>query len=207
MRDMAEGKWRYLPDYDNMAKLISSGDDEIIRWVEGRVNKMLIIPLKRIRKIFNRSTEMSGLKHVGLCITTVVLCASESFGRFLEGEGARRGVGRQCFKSFIKTYMPNLKRYQNILWNGYRNCLAHGFRIARGRIRTSIGCLYITPENSEMGVLEIELWNFFTEFTHAVERYFKELRDPTNNCLRKKFIDSFKSVYSYWIRFWNRKTK
>jgi len=115
---MTGGKWRYLPDYDNMVKLMASGDDEIIRWVEGRVNKMLIIPLKRIREIFNKATEMSGLKHVGLCITTVILCATESFGRFLEGEGARRGVAGECFKAFIKNYMPNLNRYQNILWDG-----------------------------------------------------------------------------------------
>lgn len=204
---MTVRRWQYLPDYDNMAKLIKLGDDEIIKWTEARVNKMLIAPLEEIRKIFNKTTDKNAIKHIGLCISTVIFCAVESFGRFLEGEGDRRGIAGRCFKSFISRYMVSFKRYQNTLWDRYRNCLAHGFRITKGRIRTCIECLYIAPRKSEMGVLEIELWNFFDEFIQAIATYFKDLKEPANICLRRKFVDSFGSLYGYWIRYWKKESR
>lgn len=202
---MFKNKWTYYPDVDNMRELVNSGDNEIIRWVEKRIEKALILPLNEIKKRFDTEPDDHPIKQIGLPVSTIILCAIESFGRFLKGKGNKKRVAGKCFKAFISNYMKEFEKFKRELWDGYRNCLAHGFRITEGRVRFLDKCCY-SPEDSESGVLEIDLWKFFDKFKEAVIKYFGDVKNKSDSKLKTKFISSFKSLYEFWIRYWQKKS-
>lgn len=74
-----------------------------------------------------------------------------------------------------------------------------------GRVRFLDKCCY-SPEDSESGVLEIDLWKFFDKFKEAVIKYFGDVKNKSDSKLKTKFISSFKSLYEFWIRYWQKKS-
>ena len=114
------------------------------------------------------------------------LCSAiEANGKFITGTQTAAGkpvYNNTRFKRFVGDYMsPDLSRlrigkrlYSTIVWEDFRNGLAHGFAARRGGFNGNRGGPYFSL-NSD-GSLNVNPAVFFDDFVQGFQRYVGELR-------------------------------
>ncbi|MFI4922594.1 MAG: hypothetical protein ACHP6J_02640 [Burkholderiales bacterium] len=172
--------------------------DQRIDYFEKRLKLVLLVPLEHMYRDLMKDKRSSPL----LCFSTCICCAIEALGKFLTGNTGRNGAGTR-FRKFVDEFMVpqfttkafNGKRYIDLLWDHFRNGLAHGFTIKQG------GFEHYTSYFQEKSIdgfkqLEIDPTHFFEDFKQAISQYIKRLRAslPTNT-VRKNFNKAFMDLY------------
>ena len=93
----------------------------------------------------------------------------------------------------------NGKRYVDLLWDDFRNGLAHGFTIKQGGFEH---CAIYFQEKPIDGFkqLEIDPTNFFEDFKQAISKYLNRLRASSlTDTVRKNFNKAFSDLYIWPI--------
>src|SRR5262245_32854069 len=106
-------EWTFTLDLD---PIHTFDDNQKIDWMEGRIEKMLLVPLRdpKVRARFNQEPDRPYDLNLGLM--TLACCAIEALGRFLLGGsettkcttcGAtnEEPSAGECFREFIKLYV------------------------------------------------------------------------------------------------------
>lgn len=126
----------------------------------------------------------------------------EALGPFLTPKGAHNKVR---FYAFIENYMKpwgtaspmGTTDLKAILWDHFRNGIAHGFCIERGGIDneadTPPGWRVVTDASGMAAHLEIGPNAFFRDFRAGVDLFFEEVR--TNPVHRAAFLSRLQEVY------------
>ncbi len=192
-------------DYDCHRDHILSqlSDDGRIEWLEKR---MRMIFLKPLAKIYDRASvvykELSSLAGGPpmtpmLMTTSLLMNGVEALGSFL----TRSSKNRRRFQKFMGKYMApwtvtivaphhGRKRLSEILWDAYRNGLAHSFAILHAGIDEAPGTRKYKISD---GVLQIDCWKLFADFHQAVNKMFGDVR--LRGKTRSLFLQRFNEVY------------
>ena len=190
---------KYWIDYDRK-DLPSLSAAQRIDYFEKRLKRVLLVPLEQIHRDLLKGKKRSSPL---LCFSTCICCAIEALGKFLTGESGRNGAGDR-FKVFVKKFMdPRFstntldgKQYIDLLWDHFRNGLAHGFTIKHGGFEGHGNYFQERPINNGVKQLEIDPTKFFEDFKRAISQYLKELRtsSPTD-AIRTRFDKVFEDLY------------
>ena len=111
-----------------------------------------LVFLDSIEEIFYFDRERASSKFHLLNATTIICCAIEGLGHYLTGTDDSFG----SFKTFVEEFMdPSFQKtlivdgeevtYSRIVWQDFRNGLAHGFYIKRGGIERGKGDFSFDP--------------------------------------------------------------
>ena len=187
----------FYPDYDDLTRLTTTG--EKVAWLEGRVRKTLLRPLRRIQVLRKRAEAVD----VHLIVVYSICGGIESLSHFYRG-----GKGRGHFVEFCHRYLPAFRRrdrhgrsYATLLYDNFRSSLSHGFCIEQGRLEPGArhGRL-----DGRYG-LEIDPWVLLRELETALARYLEDVREDEE--LQESFEKRFNSVFRHWIRMSERRAQ
>jgi hypothetical protein len=181
------------------ARLAQAPTPDRIDWFEYRVNLVVIKPLAHILDTQVTADPDSS----ALLIAGVSLCSGiEATGKFITGMADARGrpiPNNVRFKRFVTDYMsPDLDRlhlgkrsYAKVIWDDFRNGLAHGFAVRGGGFNGNRGGPYfgVNPDGS----LSVNPAEFFDDFVQGFARYIADLRAGTPRVAM--FKDTFESVF------------
>jgi hypothetical protein len=167
-------------DYDR-SQLHSLTDLQKLSYLRRRVNIVLLNPLAEMhRNLLAMNSEQCNV----LCFGTVICCAIEALGKYHTGLLGRRQSGAN-FRAFITRFMDpafatqfaTSLTYADVLWDAFRNGLAHGFAVKHGGYEmTTHG--YFAVAN---GQLEINPTFFYRDFHQAVNHFFANLQATPRN--------------------------
>jgi len=199
--------WTYMADHDDLSVL---DDNEKIEWMEGRVKKILLDP---VRKFINDKTN----NDLALGVVTWICCAIDALGGFLDGDFERKrdglvgrvlrfpfhkrteGGSRQGFRKFVESYLEDIEPIKTKIYDEFRSGLSHGMVIKRGSVDGKLNNLYEERERGQKIYYEVNPWLLFEKLETASENYFKDLKKKGNIDLRKKFLGQFDQSYKFWI--------
>jgi predicted nucleic-acid-binding Zn-ribbon protein len=154
-----------------------------------------LVFLDSLEEIFYLVGENALAKFHFLNATTIICCAIEGLGHYWTGSDES---GRS-FKEFIKEFMdPEFQKtltvdgkqctYSEILWEDFRNGLAHGFYIKRGGIERGE---FFFKFDDKIG-LQINIDRLFLEFKKAFGDFFDRLQlSDERSALGQNFIKRF----------------
>ena len=198
-------------DYDQLQarKLSQLTEDGEIEWFRLRVNYVFLEPLSCLYsgktpayRALN-SIDQGDLPARSFVIGSfsVLLNGIEALGSFMTAEPDEDK--RKNFFAFITTYMKSWNKdirdspfptrdLKTILWEHFRNGIAHGFCIQRGGIDNEAdGPRWIAASN----YLRIGPNTFFHDFVAGVQSFFSDVRnDPTR---RNTFLRRFRRLYPH----------
>ena len=132
-----------------------------------------------------------------LCWANCICCSIEAFGKFYTGN-TKSGYSRKNFETFISSYMNgdfyekklNKKYYGKILWDDFRNGIAHGFTIKSGGFEHNYNEYFrIEKTNS----LLIDPAKFYDDFKKAVNLFCEDLNSDDSKY--KTFEKVFEEVF------------
>jgi len=153
-------------DYDQLGdrKLSLLSEEGKIEWFRLRMNYVFLTPLKCLyggrspayRALNSMKQDDLPARSFVIATFSVLLNGIEALGSFMTSPKASK---RKNFFAFMSTYMPQWDTAQKgdlkeLLWNHFRNGIAHGFCIAGGGIDNeadrarwieSSGSLHIGP--------------------------------------------------------------
>ena len=182
---------KYLP---------SLTDNQRIDYFEKRLNLVLLVPLEHMyRDLMKKGNRRSSPL---LCFSTCICCAIEGLGKFSTGKTRSNGAGKR-FRAFVASFMDpqfsnkkfNSKRYVDLLWDDFRNGLAHGFTIKHGGFEHCASYFQEKPIDG-FKQLEIDPTHFFEDFKQAISEYLKRLRASSlSDTVRKHFNKAFTDLY------------
>jgi hypothetical protein len=172
---------------------------ERIDWFEYRVNLVVIQPLAHILDTQITADPDSS----ALLIAGVSLCSAiEATGKFITGTTTPKGkpiLNNLRFERFVTDYMsPDLihksigrRSYATIIWQDFRNGLAHGFAVCKGGFNGNRGEPYfgVNPDGS----LNVNPAVFFDDFVQGFGRYVADIRAGSPKV--STFEDVFESVF------------
>ena len=190
---MATQALSFLPERDDLARLT---DEEKIDWLEGRVHRILITPLREMRRLgrgAGRVAEPAGA-FWNLAIVTLICSGIEALGHHLHGRKAVRSGSVRDFQEFVETFMSDYAPVKNEIYGDFRCGLAHSLVTRRGSIEEKLGRPFLKDRR---GHLRLDLDRFFQGFVVAVESYFMALRESAD--LRRRFADRFDASNRFWI--------
>jgi hypothetical protein len=196
-------EWTFTLDHD---PIHTFDDDAKIAWLQGRVEKMLLVPLRdaHIRTRFNQEPKPAYDLNLGLM--TLACCAIEALGRFLLG-GSKKTVcptcenrneepsAAKCFREFIRTYVADYKPVAQPLYESFRCALAHSFAIRDGCLSHSLGRPFLKGSKSTPHRIDFD--RFIAGVVAGISRYFSDLRSCAD--LRENFIKHWNSEYGFWV--------
>ncbi len=171
-----------------------------IQYFEKRLKRVLLLPLKDIYSDFKKEKKHSSTL---LCLGTVICCAIEALGKFYTGRTARGNAGRN-FKAFVKEYMNskfrteqfNGRLYCDLLWEDFRNGLAHGFAIKSGGFEHQDVYFKTKLFNCGREQLEIDPSLFYTDFHNGVKDYLIKLKlSKSTDIILKNFLITFGHIF------------
>ena len=187
-------------DYDrnNLPNLNKS--QKIQYFYNKRVNKLILNPLHEMyNSIMQEKRNCSPL----LCFVNCICCSIEAFGKFYTSR-TQRGCSGNNFKDFIREYMDkecfagtfNSKTFVDLLWDNFRNGIAHGFVIKSGGFEHNQPKYFQIKNIKGRHELEIDLQHFYKDFLNGIKKYINELRkskitDPIFKNFDKTFIDLY----------------
>ncbi|MEE9291481.1 MAG: hypothetical protein V3U83_00990 [Acidobacteriota bacterium] len=186
--------WTFLPERDDLSRL---ADDEKIDWLEGRIHRILIMPIREMRRIgraAQRGFPHPPASYWNLAIVTLICSGIEALGHHLHGRKAVRSGSVRDFREFVDTYMPDYSAAKDDIYGDFRCGLAHSLVTRRGSIEERLARPYIRDRR---GHLRIDLDRFFQCFVTAVESYFIAVRE--SSALRQRFLDRFDASNRFWI--------
>ncbi len=186
--------WSFLPERDDLSGL---GDEEKVEWLEGRVHRILITPLREMRRLGRPGalTPEAAGGFWNLAIVTLICSGIEALGHHLHGRKAVRSGSVRDFQEFIDTYMPDYGPAKEQIYGDFRCGLAHSLVTRRGSIEEKLGRPFVRDRR---GHLRLDLDRFFQAFVVGVENYFAALRE--NADLRRRFVDRFDASNRFWIQ-------
>ncbi len=200
---MKASDFRGWLDYDR-DKLHLLQPSERIAYFEKRVRLVALSPLRRIldREIVVPGEESSALLIFGVSLC----CAIEACGKFLMGRRAT-GFGRNAmrFHGFVDRYMsPEFRRSDigtmtnaQVLWEHFRNGLAHGFAVRHGGFEGNASEPYFQARHIAGHLsLEVNPTLLLNDFEKALELYVSDVRraaggDPISREFEFVFQDVF----------------
>jgi hypothetical protein len=187
-------------DYDrnDLPKLNKS--QKIQYFYNKRVKKLILNPLREMyTSIMKQKKNCSPL----LCFGNCICCSMEAFGKFYTAR-TQTGFSGKNFKDFIKKYMDNEfftgtfngKRFVDLLWDDFRNGIAHGFVIKSGGFEHNQPKYFQIKNIKGKNELEIDLKHFYKDFLDGIKKYINDLRksritDPIFKNFDKTFIDLY----------------
>jgi len=183
-------------DYDRNDLVKLNKLQKIQYFYDKRVKMILLNPLKLMYKeIMKENKRCSPL----LCFGNCICCSIEAFGKFYTGRTQGQNSGKN-FRGFIKQYMDssyfiqryNSEKYVNILWEDFRNGIAHGFAIKRGGFQHNLKS-YFQIINKQ---LEIEPTLFYHDFLRGVKKYIEDLESSQDtDKIYRNFNKTFTDIY------------
>jgi len=168
-----------------------------VTWFHKRLNLTLIKPIKYVYRGVSRSSQQSAL----LIFATSACCAIEALGKFYSGGG--RGFKHDYFREFLKKFMAadymrrsiDGKTYEYILWNYFRNGLAHGFATCHGGFEHQTSYFSVKTSSSKRTLI-IDPKNFLDDFLYGIKKYLSELRAASvEDTIAQNFEKVFKDVF------------
>ncbi|HXH28732.1 MAG TPA: hypothetical protein VNL37_06780 [Candidatus Polarisedimenticolia bacterium] len=190
---MAAEAWSFLPERDDLSRL---SDDAKIDWLEGRVHRILIGPLREMRRMA-RGAPTGGAESAAfwnLGIVTLICSGIEALGHHLHGRKAVRSGSVRDFQEFIDAFMPDYGPVKEAIYGDFRCGLAHSLVTRRGSIEEKLGRPYLRDRR---GHLRLDLDRFFQAFVVAVERYFVAVRETPD--LGRRLAERFDASNRFWI--------
>jgi hypothetical protein len=192
---MAAEAWTFLPERDDLSSL---SDEEKIEWLEGRVHRVLVAPLREMRR-FGRGTLRSpsddpSAAYWSLAIVTLICCGIEALGHHLHGRKAVRSGSVRDFQEFIDTFMPDYSTVREEIYSDFRSGLAHALVPRRGSLDEGLHRPFLRDRR---GHLRLDLDRFFLAFVVAVENYFVAVRESPD--MKRRFVDRFATSNRFWI--------
>jgi hypothetical protein len=180
----------FYPDYDDLTRLTTT--EEKITWLEGRVRKALLKPLRRLQVLRRRSEVVD----IHLIVVYAICGGIEALSHFYRG-----GKGRGHFVEFCHRYIPGFRRrdrhgrsYATLLYDNFRSSLSHGFSIEQGRLEVGGRHGHLDGRYG----LEIDPWALLGELETALVTYLDEVRKDAE--LQASFEKRFNAVFRHWIR-------
>ncbi len=188
--EAAGPSFTFYPDYDDLTQLQTV--EQKVAWLDGRVRKALLKPLRRLQVLRNRGEVVD----INLIVVTAICGGIEALSHFYRG-----GKGKGHFVEFCRRYMPTFRRrdrqgrsYATLLYDNFRSALSHGFCIEQGRLEPGGNYGRVDP----LYGLEVDPWRLFREFESALSQYLEEARtDPE---LQANFEKRFDATFRHWIR-------
>ena len=188
--EAADPSFTFYPDYDDLTQLQTV--EQKVAWLDGRVRKALLKPLRRLQVLRNRGEVVD----INLIVVTAICGGIEALSHFYRG-----GKGKGHFVEFCRRYMPTFRRrdrqgrsYATLLYDNFRSALSHGFCIEQGRLEPGGNYGRVDP----LYGLEVDPWRLFREFESALSQYLEEARtDPE---LQANFEKRFDATFRHWIR-------
>jgi hypothetical protein len=187
--------WTFLPERDDLSGLT---DDEKIDWLEGRVHRVLIAPVRDMRRI-SRGAGRGGAEDPAaafwnLAIVTLICSGIEALGHHLHGRKAIRSGSVRDFQEFLDGFMPEYSQVKEEIYGDFRSGLAHSLVPRRGCVEERLHRPFLKDRR---GHLRLDLDRFFHGFVVGVENYFVAVRE--NSDLRRRFLDRFVTSNRFWI--------
>lgn len=170
--------------------------DEKVTFLKERAR---LVFLDALEELFYLEGEGALSKFHLLNATTIICCAIEGLGHYLTGTD---DTGTS-FRKFIEEFMdPDFQKnltingktytYSDIIWQDFRNGLAHGFYIKRGGIER--GNFYFNFDQ-KIG-LEVNIDCLFSDFKNAFGRFFDKLQSSDEkSTLGKAFTRRFGELF------------
>jgi hypothetical protein len=191
-------KLRGWIDYDRV-RLARLTDDQKIAYLPRRLNIAVLPPLDDLFASISAHPAHSPL----LLYANCVCCAVEAFGKFLTGNFQPFGQAGPNFRAFVKGYMhPGYQRklagrlYMNILWEDFRNGIAHGFCVKRGGLEGDGATYFKTRQIAGQKALIISPTCLHNDFNQAVARYIHDLNHAApGDPIRVRYLQTFNAVY------------
>jgi hypothetical protein len=163
-------------------KLVSLPWPARIDWFEYRVHLVVIRPLDNILD----TQVVADPDSSALLIAGMSLCAAiEASGKFITGRTDAKGnevPNNLRFKRFVNDYMSadlttrkiGKRSYAKVIWDDYRNGLAHGFAVRGGGFNGNRGDPYfgVNPDNT----LNVNPAAFFDDYVRGFQSYVADLR-------------------------------
>jgi len=184
-------------DYERSQLSLLNKKQRIHYLFNKRIKQVLINPLDEMYGSLMQKKESSSTL---LCLSTCICCSIEAFGRFITGNKGRPGVR---FRRFVKDYMHkdyfskdfNGEKYVDLLWENYRNGLAHGFAIKHGGFQHDRRYFFIEVING-VNVFEIDPKHFYKDFLGAIKKYANQLRkSKKNDEIYLNFNKAFEEIF------------
>ena len=203
-------------DYDQRrdGKLSKLTDAGRVQWFRARVNMVFLEPVRRMiredshvfRSLHSRSLNGHPPCDVAIAAFSVMLNAVEAFGSFLPARkpthGERRSKNVSRFLAFMEQYMkrwcrnltlgPSSKPLVQILWEGYRNGIAHQFVIENGGIEYDLRSRWAVRH----GVPQVNPRCFLADLKMGLERFFSDVSKKRSQ-KQKAFMTRFKEAYPH----------
>lgn len=159
---------------------------------------VLLYPLRELfRSIEKRKKNSSTI----LCFGTCVCCAIEALGKFYTGR-LNRGNSWDNFDKWIANYMDkdfskifNGVQYKKLLWDDFRNGLAHGFTIKNGGYDFQT---YYFEVKLVGGVNQMEIHPklFYQDFLSGFNLYLTDLENALiSDSIYLKFDHAFNGIF------------
>lgn len=172
---------------------------ERVDWFEYRVNLVVIRPLGHILDTQITADPDSS----ALLIAGVSQCSAiEATGKFITGTQTAGGnliPNNTRFKRFVTDYMSadldrlqiGSRSYSTIIWEDFRNGLAHGFAVRGGGFNGNRGGPYFGTDAS--GSLTVNPAVLFDDFVQGFQKYVSDIR--AGGPRRLMFDDVFEAVF------------
>ncbi len=192
---MAAEAWTFLPERDDLSGLT---DEEKIEWLEGRVHRVLVGPIREMRRYgraaLRSASDDPSAAYWSLAIVTLICSGIEALGHHLHGRKAVRSGSVRDFQEFVDTFMPDYSPVREEIYNDFRSGLAHALVPRRGSLEESLHRPFLRDRR---GHLRLDLDRFFLAFVVAVENYFVAVRE--NAVMRQRFVDRFVTSNRFWM--------
>jgi len=191
-------------DYDQLRdrKLSRLSDEGKVEWFRLRMDYVFLTPLTSLyngrtpayRALNSMKQDDLPARSFVIATFSVLLNGIEALGSFMTATKARK---RQNVFAFMSTYMPQWDMakkgdVKELLWEHFRNGIAHGFCIEHGGIDNEADqTRWIElPESLHIGPNV-----FFKDFSKGVKRFFRDLKTVRQS--REVFLRRFQRVYPH----------
>lgn len=185
----------YYPDYDKVNGIKLTNIDEKIDYLEGRINLILIKPIK---DFFNLRKKRD-LWHLNLGICTLICDGISGLCTFYYKYGSKKKPYGTQFKNFIIEFVypsnSQNQEYAELLWHKFRCSLSHGFILEGGNIET--GSSKHLDYDTKHKKLILDLESYFNDFQFGCNNFFSKLRkkDPkTIDFFQERFDKKFSAI-------------
>jgi hypothetical protein len=211
VRAHIEGKnFTLYYDYDQLrdGNLTHLSEDGKIDWLRLRMQFVFLEPIERLftakspayRELNSTKPDDLPARSFVIASFSLLLNGIEALGSFLTPKGAGN---KQRFYAFIDKYMKPwgaatpMGTLKAILWDHFRNGIAHGFCIEHGGIDNEAdippGWRVVRDGSGMKTYLEIGPNAFFRDFRMGVDLFFEEVKtDPIH---RTAFLSRLQEVY------------
>ncbi len=187
-------------DYDRDLLPRLNKTQKIKYFYNQRVKKLILNPLHEMHEsMMEEKKDCSPL----LCFGNCICCSIEAFGKFYTGR-TERGISGANFRKFIEKYMDKEfflkefkgKKYVDLLWDDFRNGIAHGFVIKSGGFEHHQPKYFQIKKIGGRDELEIDTQSFYKDFLNGVRKYINDLKKSgVTDDIFKNFNIAFTDLY------------